>query len=68
MSKIKNPHIGFTTTKEFKEECEEYARSKGLVNASSFARFAMVAYMSKNPLKSKTRVSAAAAKNEETTE
>jgi hypothetical protein len=60
----KSPHIQFTVTAEFKIEAEEYAKAKGLVNASSLARVALVVYMRKNPLRAKTHGSATAARAE----
>ena len=60
----KSPHIQFTVTAEFKTEAEEYAKAKGLVNASSLARVALVAYMRRSPLNRKQRVSATAQRAE----
>lgn len=60
----KNPTIQFSVEPDLKIEAEEYARTKGLVNASNLARMALVAYMRKNPLAQISRRSAAAVRSE----
>ena len=55
---MKNPSIKFSVEDDLKIEAEEYARAKGLVNASNLARMALVAYMRKNPLTQNQRRSA----------
>jgi hypothetical protein len=47
---MKRPHIQFTVDGSFKDEAVAYARARGFETDSALARFALVAYMRKNPI------------------